>query len=384
MSRRISGLVFTFSAVMAGCTIIPGLDLGLDQSRDGAPTEVGGFDLVHVSPQVVAELATKEVPVYGAEDLRPAAELRTSGSAPAVEKYLVGPGDVLSIIVWDHPELTNPTGEFRDPESSGRLVGADGKIFYPYVGELEVAGRSIAEIRRLIASRLARVVREPQVDVRIAAYRSQKVRVTGEVNAPAVLPVTDRPPTALEAIAAAGGLTPEASRRMVVLRREGVEYRLSLPTGAIVPYASDADLVLRDGDVLYVPNSDDQAIFLMGAVGKQASISMPRGTMSLAEALSLVEGLDPSSADRSRVFVIRAQVGLASNTNTPGAEIRPIIYLMNMSDIGALIMAERFSLWPRDVVYVDRTGLATYNAVVSQVLPTVSTLFQLDRLLDSN
>ena len=262
------------------------------------------------------------------------------------------------------------------------MVGADGAIFYPYVGELEVAGRSVAEIRKLIASRLARVVREPQVDVRIAAYRSQKIRVTGEVAAPAVLPVTDRPPTALEAITAAGGRTPEASRQMAVLTRGGVDYSLTLASSGRVPQMSDADLVLRDGDVLYVPNSDEQSVFLMGAVSRQAAIPMPRGSMSLAEALSTVDGLDPGSADRGRIFVIRGQA--ASSISRPDADIRPVIYLISMSDIGALIMSERFPLWPRDVVYVDRTGLATYNAVVSQVLPTVSTLFQLDRLLDSN
>ena len=97
-------------------------------------------------------------------------------------------------------------------------------------------------------------------------------------------------------------------------------------------------------------------------------------------ARSLLEGLDPGAADSSRVLVVRAQAA----RGTPKMQVRPSIYLIDMSDISALIMSERFLLWPRDVVYVDRTGLATYNAVVSQVLPTVSTLFQLDRLLDDN
>lgn len=378
MTRCPLTLVVLLFVALTGCTVVPGLDLGINHSRDGAPTGVGGFDLVHVTPQVLVELAATDVPVHGAGDLRSVSELRNSGTESGVEQYLVGPGDVLSIIVWDHPELTNPTGEFRDPESSGRLVGADGKIFYPYVGELDVAGSSIAEIRHLIASRLARVVREPQVDVRIAAYRSQKVRVTGEVQAPTVLPVTDRPPTVLEAITAAGGLTSSASRYLAILIRNDTEYRLLLPGGVRAPKVSDADLVLKDGDVLYVPNSDEQSIFVMGAVGRQAAIPMPRGTMSLAEALSNVEGLDARAADRSKVFVVRDERGLGVLRE----EIRPVIYLLDMSDIGSLIMSEHFALWPRDVVYVDRTGLATYNSVVSQVLPTVSTLFQLDRLLD--
>ena len=104
---------------------------------------------------------------------------------------------------------------------------------------------------------------------------------------------------------------------------------------------------------------------------------MPRGRMSLAQALGDSKGLDVTSANDEKVFVIRGRMVNES------AELimRPIVYQIDMSRLGNLVLAERFELDARDIVYVDRTGTANYNAVVAQFLPTISALFQLDRLV---
>jgi polysaccharide export outer membrane protein len=57
-------------------------------------------------------------------------------------EYKVGPQDVLNIIVWDHPELTIPTGGQRPAEEDGHRVSSSGNIFYPYVGVVKVAGKT--------------------------------------------------------------------------------------------------------------------------------------------------------------------------------------------------------------------------------------------------
>ncbi|MCK4837571.1 MAG: polysaccharide biosynthesis/export family protein, partial [Desulfobulbaceae bacterium] len=124
--------------------------------------------------------------------------------------YTIGPGDILSVIVWDHPELTIPAGAYRSPEGTGNLVDARGRIFYPYVGEIEVAGLTVAQVRKLICEKLSQDIKNPQVDLRVAAFRSKKVLVTGEIKTPKVIPLIDRPLTLLEAVNLAGGPTNQA------------------------------------------------------------------------------------------------------------------------------------------------------------------------------
>ncbi len=380
MTKLIS-VILIVAGALSGCTVIPGLDLAVDLSRNGAPQNVDGFDLIDVTPEVVVRLNRLPIPYFGiAQSLERSYQSvgeHEDLSSFYPRSYHVGPGDILSIIVWDHPELTNPTGEFRDPQSAGRLVDSNGEIFYPYIGTLPVSGLTVAEIRKIIAEKLAVVVRDPQVDVRVAGFRSQRVKVTGEVERPDILPITDRPLTLLEAIATTGGFTDNANRRFVILSRAGVDYQVDMvrTTG----HKREAEVVLKDGDVLEVLRIDDQKIFLLGAVGAQSAIEMPLGTISLAEALARAQGLDSSRADRKKVFVIRAMPG-ASEGGDHELRPRPTVYQLGFDNVAALLMSEQFQLWPRDVVYVDRTGLASYNTVIAQVLPTVSTLFQLDRL----
>ena len=75
-------------------------------------------------------------------------------------EYRVGPGDILSIIVYDHPELTIPAGEQRRAADSGNVINPDGTIFYPYTGRIRVDGQTVDEIQENITSLLSEYIRD--------------------------------------------------------------------------------------------------------------------------------------------------------------------------------------------------------------------------------
>jgi polysaccharide export outer membrane protein len=110
--------------------------------------------------------------------------------------YKIDTGDVLSIVVWDHPELTNAATGVAGPGVSSADVAAtmqppagfpvdhEGTIQFPYAGSLKVAGLTEEQARNLLTNKLARYIRQPKVTLRVQAYRSKRVYVDGEVKNP--------------------------------------------------------------------------------------------------------------------------------------------------------------------------------------------------------
>ena len=283
-------------------------------------------------------------------------------------QYRVGPRDILNITVWGHPELTIPAGEFRSAEAAGNVVGEDGTFFYPFAGVVQAAGRTVEEIRDELTLRLSRFIENVQLDVRVAGYRSQRVYVVGEVAKPGVHLVKDIPLTVLEAINNAGGATSEADLRNITLTRNDKTYSinlLNLYEGGDITQ----NVLLQQGDVLNVPDNTLNKVFVLGesAMGRgfgvrPRSVIMNKARMTLTEALAEGGGIDQETADAARVFVFRSALGNSE------------IFHLDAKSPDALILAERFPLQPRDVVFVDRTEGIRWNQIIDQIAPTVQLL----------
>lgn len=344
-------------AVLAsGCaSISPGLHVS-EAAIEARSTPEAAIQVVPITPQLLVAQAEERARAASAK-------LRDPLTSDAERyQYRVAPYDVLFVVVWDHPELTIPAGEFRPAEAYGNVVQADGTMFYPHVGVVEVAGKTLPEIRGLLTSGLTRYLEKPQLDVRVAAFRGKRVQVTGEVVQPSTQPITDVPLRVQEAIAAARGLTPDAWTRGVTLTRDGKLYRLDLQA-----LYDEGDVsqnwLLRDGDVLHVPSREENKVFVLGEVRQPASKLMAKGRMSLAEALGDSAGFDPT-ASNGVVYVFR------------GRYEAPRVYRLDASSADALLLAVQFQLEPRDVVYVATYRLTQWNRFVTQLLPTIQGLWQ--------
>lgn len=283
---------------------------------------------------------------------------------PSTPDYKVGPGDILSIIVWDHPELTTPAGQYRAADQAGTVVTEDGTIFYPYVGTLHVAGKTTRQIRELLATRLSKFIEKVQLDVRMTAFRSKRVYVVGEVLKPGQQDVTDIPMTVLEAVNRAGGFTQEADHSRVLLTRKGVTYRVDIQA-MYEEGATDQNALLEPGDILNVQDRSFNKIFILGEVSKPGSLVMTKKRSTLAEALADAGYISQGSSNPKWIYVMR------------GESETPELFHLDGSSPDAMLLADRFSLRPRDIVYVDAADLVRWNRVISNILPTAQTLNQL-------
>lgn len=343
------------AATMGCASVAPGLHLSESKLGDSAAEAI---ELVPITPALLTSQAEARAAAVRSRATDP------QSTVAAAYQYRVAPFDVLSVIVWDHPELTIPAGEFRAAEAAGNMVQADGTMFYPHVGVVEVAGKTLPEIRALLTERLRVYVENPQLDVRVAAFRGKRVQVTGEVVQPGAVPITDVPVRVQDAIGAAKGLGPNAWTRAVTLTREGKVHRLDLQA-----LYEEGDLsqnwLLQDGDLVHVPSREQNKVFVLGEVRRPSSKVMARGRMSLAEAIGDAEGFDPVTSNPGEIYVIR------------GPHHAARVFKLDASSADALLLAVQFQLEPLDVVFVAQYALTDWNRVVQQLLPTVQGAWQL-------
>lgn len=339
--------------LLGGCAIAPGGHIDEDEIGESLDARV---DLEPITPQLVAAMA----PVRESLSRPASSELRRAIDS---YEYRLGPGDVLSIIVYDHPELTIPAGAEREAAETGNRIRPDGTMFYPYVGRVKVAGMTLEEVRRLITRRLSTVITDPQVEVGVAAFRSQKVYVSGSVESPGTLPITIVPMTILDAISEVGGANPNADWHNILLVRDGREQRLSL-YGLLRQGDLSQNQLLRDGDMLHVPTSENQNVVVLGQVRRPGAIALGNERITLTDALARAGGVNELRAEPSGIFVVRG--------HAPESEKLATVYQLDISDATRLMLGTRFPLQPQDVVYVTSAPLARWNSVISLLLPTLT------------
>ncbi|KQI71370.1 sugar ABC transporter substrate-binding protein [Loktanella sp. 5RATIMAR09] len=283
--------------------------------------------------------------------------------------YRVAPGDILSVLVFNHPELTMPAGPERSAAESGFRVQSDGTFFYPFVGQVQASGLAPEQIRANLMLSLAEYIADPQLEVRVAAFNSQSINITGAVVTPQRLPVTTVPMTLLDAVNAAGGLEPDADPERVTIQRNGRTYNVDLE-GFLERGQARNNPMLGFGDVIYIPARAPQEVYILGEVGRPAGIDLDGEELSLTQALARQGGLDELRADARGIFVFR------------GTNDNMTVFQLSVESPTGFLLGTRFGLEPGDVVYVTRSPRQRWNDTINGLLPTVGAVASTNATVD--
>ncbi|MCQ4346636.1 polysaccharide export protein [Pseudomonas stutzeri] len=350
-------LSLAIAAVLSlqGCMFSPGQHMDTSKLIHDDSPESSRVELIPITPKT---LAVEEV-------TRPAGQVPAELLAYRPDDYRIGAGDVLYITVWDHPELTTPSGAQQQIEANGRLVRPDGTLFYPYIGTLEVAGQSIEELRSTIARRLAQFVESPQVDVGVLRFNSQKVILSGAFEKAGEQFITNTQLSLVQAIGKAGIDTAQADLASLTLKRDGREYRLDIDA---LNYdgATLNQVYLKNGDQLHLAYNDRKKVYVLGEVNAPRALTFKARSLNLADAIGSSGGISQETSNATAVYVIRGAEDLERE--------KAKVFQLDARSPTAFVLAQRFELQPQDVVYVGPAGITRWNRLISQLLPTATML----------
>jgi polysaccharide export outer membrane protein len=313
----------------------------------GVPLRNANVELPRVAPKSpqLAEAARIDIET-----------LRSATPAPVISEYLLGPGDELAVFVVGHETL------------SGRFVlGPDGRMGFPLLGSVSLAGETRDDAARRLAEGLQPfLATPPSVTVDVTRYVNNKVYVLGRVEQPGIVELTGSG-TLLQAIATAGGL-PVREFRALLSRAAIVRGRDEILWIDLIDLLQNGNVnlnvPLRNGDVVFIPDSEDATVFVMGEVETPGAVQI-KARLRLTQALARAGG-PTRDADLERIYLLRPNLG--------GEPIEPLVM-----DLAALLetgdFGEDIELLRGDILYVARSGMGDVGYVLSRLSPGVPLVF---------
>lgn len=277
------------------------------------------------------------------------------------KNYSLTPGDILSISLWAYPEISG---------SEGYQIDQNGYIHFPMIGRYKVAGKSLTQVNRELRSQLSRYLKTPDVIVRVLSYQGQRYSVQGNVTKAGQFYLSDQPVSVYTALGMAGGVNAQqGDNASITLVRQGRSYNLNTVELEKAGFSLH-QLLIQPNDTLYVNNRENQKIYVMGEAGKNQSLPMRDQGMSLSDVIGESLGLNPFSASRSKIYIVR------SNPNHQMTEI----YHVDLSSIGDFGLANQFKMRSNDIVYIDASGLARWQRIINQTVPFSNAIYSFERL----
>jgi polysaccharide biosynthesis/export protein len=235
-------------------------------------------------------------------------------NVPVPSDYIVGPGDELTVQLYGSQNRTLRL-----------VVQRDGRVDFPEIGPISVAGQHFNGVKEAIESRVERQLIGAKANVSMGDIRSIRVFVLGEARRPGVYTVSSLG-TITSALYIAGGVKPIGSMRKIQLKRQGALVRTLDLYDLLIRGNTVDDNRLQEGDVIFVPPVGS-TVSIVGEVHRPAIYEI-RNEFSVGDLVSLAGGLtpqaDPVTAMLARVDENERRVILRVDLTGPSARREPL------------------------------------------------------------
>ena len=390
MNKR-SAFALLLCLIAAGCTTLPTSGPNSHSIVEGAAASlvtdpnnvVFSYALLDINRAVLDRVAA-----IGPESFFKSLGNRRRAPAP----IRVGVGDVVQVSVFE----STSGGLFIPAEAGARpgnfvtfpqqMVDRSGTISVPFAGEVQAAGRSLAEIQREIEARLAKRAVEPQVVVSMAEQNANEVSVVGDVVSGAnkfkIRPNGER---ILDILSKAGGFRYPGYELFVTLQRGKQKTTVYFPTLINDP---DENIFVEPGDTIYVYREQQKfvAVGALGSVGQTSGVTglyaFENERLSLNEAVAKAGGLLDTRANPGQVFVYRMEhrqtleaLKVDLKKFPRDQKFIPTIYRANFRDPSSFFIAQSFPMRHKDIIYAanaDAVELAKFLDFLRSVTSTVA------------
>ncbi len=326
----------------------------------------------------------------------------------ATGPYRLGISDVVLLATPTPQSAEALTGLIAaQNKRQGYTIQDDGAIAVPDIGRIDIVGQTMEEAEATVFQALVENQIDPKFSLEIAEFNSKSVSIGGAVRSAQITPITLKPLTLQNALQTAGGIdtiTPEYTT--IRIYRGGKQYQIPFQELSTQPKLQD--LVLHDGDSIFIENDFQKQVALIGAktqafneiemktdqqraqseearsnfmtklelgsikrdyayltgeVAKQGRFALPfDNTASLADILYSEGGIRTQFGDPGQIYVLR----------TTGVGQPITAYHLDAGNAINLTLTAKMKLRPDDVVFVTEQKVTSWSRVINQILPTFS------------
>lgn len=353
--RRLAGLAVL--GVLAGCAVPRGAAFQ-DEILTAAETGAQNPEALPFAVEAVTSAALERMADWPLEASPPH---RWIAAQEQPASNLIAPGDTISLVVWDSSEnslLVTP-GQ-RVTELRDVVIGSDGRVFLPYLGEVRIAGMSPDRAREVLEEGYLALIPSAQVQLRYEPGRSQAVNLVSGVGQPGIYPLPDRNYSVLALLSEGGGVLTSLNNPQITLMRGGEVYRTSVAR----LYEDPAlDSRLAGGDRVIV-QADDRYFLSLGAAGSEARHMFPTDTVTALDAISISGGVLDNRADPQGLLILREYPAAAVRQDGRGPTHRRVVFTLDLTSADGLFSASNFLIAPGDLVYATESPVTAAQSIL--------------------